>query len=149
MTVAVRAASCLAVVACFMAVTPAAGQLAPGKISFPNSGAAAAQPFFLDGVRLLHSFEWEDAADQFRKAQQADPSFALAYWGEALSHTGGHHFPPEQDMAAARKALVKLAPTRNERLAKATTDRERAYLNAVEQLYGDGDGQVRAIRYAE
>ena len=52
-------------------------------------------------------------------------------------------------MSAARKALVKLAATRAERLAKATTDRERGYLNAVEVLYGDGDGQERALRYAE
>ena len=131
-------------------VLPASGQTpAPGTVSFPNSGSAAAQPFFLDGVRLLHSFEWEDAADAFRKAQQADPSFALAYWGEALSHTGGHHFPPEQDMSAARRALVKLAPSRAERLAKATTEREKGYLTAVELLYGDGDSRQRALRYEE
>jgi hypothetical protein len=82
-----------------------------GTISFPNSGAPAAQPYFIEGVKFLHSFEWEDAAEAFRKAQQADPRFALAYWGEALSHTGGHHYPPEQDMASARKALAKHPPS--------------------------------------
>jgi tetratricopeptide (TPR) repeat protein len=131
------------------ALTASAQSKVPGTVSFPNSGSAAAQPFFLDGVRLLHSFEWEDAAEQFRKAAQADPGFALAYWGEALSHTGGHHFPPEQDIAAARKALLKLAPTRADRLAKASNERERAFLNAVEILYGDGDSKQRAVRYAE
>jgi tetratricopeptide (TPR) repeat protein len=120
-----------------------------GTINFPTSGAASAQPFFVEGVKFLHSFEWEDAAAAFRKAQQIDPGFALAYWGEALSHTGGHHFPPDQDIAAARRALVKLAASRSDRLAKAPTERERGYLNAVEVLYGDGDGQERAVRYAD
>ena len=120
-----------------------------GTINFPNSGSAAAQPYFIEGVKFLHSFEWEDAAEAFRKAQQADPGFALAYWGEALSHTEGHHYPPGQDIAAARKVLVKLGATRAERLAKAPTERERGFLNAVEVLYGDGDGHERMVKYEE
>src|SRR4030095_6597834 len=81
-----------------------------GTISFPNSGSAPAQPYFIEGVKFLHSFEWEDAAEAFRKAEQADPGFALAYWGEALSHTGRPHYPPEQNMAAARNGPVNVAP---------------------------------------
>jgi tetratricopeptide (TPR) repeat protein len=135
---------------CAVATSPAFAQLPPpGQVHFPNSGSASAQRDFLDGVRLLHSFEWEDAAEAFRKAQQADPAFALAYWGEALSHNGGHHFPPEQNISAARKALVKLGPSRADRLARARTDRERDYLNAVELLYGDGDSLLRAKKYEE
>src|SRR5262245_59117032 len=144
-----KAASTI-VLACGLMASPASGQNATlGSITFPNSGSAAAQPYFIEGVKFLHSFEWEDAADAFQKAEQADPTFALAYWGEALSHTGGHHFPSDQNMSAARKALVKLGASRAERLAKAKTDRERGYLNAVELLYGEGDGRERALRYAE
>src|SRR5438105_1608162 len=81
-------ASLLLSCVCWLAASPASGQTATlGTINFPNSGAPAAQPFFIEGVKFLHSFEWEDAADRFRKAQQADPGFALAYWGEALSFT--------------------------------------------------------------
>jgi tetratricopeptide (TPR) repeat protein len=135
---------------CCVVASPVSGQNALlGTITFPNSGSVAAQPYFIEGVKFLHSFEWEDAADVFRKAEQADPAFALAYWGEALSHTGGHHFPSDQDISAARKALLKLGATRAERLAKAPTDRERGYLNAVELLYGEGDGRERALRYEE
>jgi len=144
-----RACLFLSLICCVVA-SPVAGQSALlGTITFPNSGSAAAQPYFIEGVKFLHSFEWEDAADAFRKAEQADPGFALAYWGEALSHTGGHHFPSDQDISAARKALLKLGATRAERLAKAPTDRERGYLNAVELLYGEGDGRERALRYEE
>ncbi len=120
-----------------------------GTISFPNSGKEAAQQDFLDGVRLLHSFEWEDAAEAFQRAQTADPDFALAYWGEALSHTGGHHHPPGQDMSKARAALLKLGKTRAERVAKAPTDREKQYLESVHILYGPGDLQERCDEYEQ
>jgi tetratricopeptide (TPR) repeat protein len=120
-----------------------------GTFSFPNSGAAEAQEAFLAGVGMLHSFEWEDAAEEFQKAQQIDPNFVMAYWGEALSHTGGHHYPPEQDLAQARAALRKLGETREARLAKAPTERERMWLEAVELLYSAGDAQQGANAYAD
>ena len=120
-----------------------------GTIHFPNSGHEAAQQDFLDGVRLLHSFEWEDAAEAFQRAQAADPDFALAYWGEALSHTGGHHYPPGQDMSKAREALLKLGRTRAERVAQAPTDREKQYLESVHILYGPGDVLERSEGYEQ
>ena len=66
---------------------PPASQAAPplGTVRFPNSGSPAAQPAFLRGVAWLHNFGYEDAIDAFREAQAIDPSFALAYWGEAMS----------------------------------------------------------------
>ena len=57
-----------------------------GSLSFTNSGASAAQPDFLRGVLLLHSFEYAYAAEAFKQAQQIDPDFALAYWGEAMTY---------------------------------------------------------------
>ena len=44
-----------------------------GTVSFPNSGAAAAQRPFLRGLALLHSFEYDDARAAFREAAKADP----------------------------------------------------------------------------
>jgi len=52
-----------------------------GTIDFPTSGAPAAQAQFTRGVLLLHSFEYQDAAQAFHAAQRIDPAFALAYWG--------------------------------------------------------------------
>ena len=52
-----------------------------GSLSFPNSGNDAARSPFLRGVLLLHSFEYETSTEAFREAQEADPQFALAYWG--------------------------------------------------------------------
>ncbi|HEX3102088.1 MAG TPA: hypothetical protein VHQ01_09865, partial [Pyrinomonadaceae bacterium] len=71
----------------------------------------------------------------------------MAYWGEAM--TFNHPIWMQQDIAAARTALTKLAPTSAARLAKAKTDREKAYLNAVEVLYGDGSKFERDFRYED
>src|SRR6266545_4687497 len=97
-----------------------------GSVTFPTSGTASAQKEFLRGVLYLHSFEYDSAGRAFHRAQAADPDFAMAYWGEALSHT--HPVWNEQDVAAARGVLDRLGPGRQARLAKARTARERAYL---------------------
>ena len=52
-----------------------------GQISFPNSGAPAAQTEFIRGVAWLHSFGYEDAIDRFRAAQKIDPGFVMAVLG--------------------------------------------------------------------
>jgi len=116
-----------------------------GSISFPNSGTASAQPAFIRGVLELHSFEYEAAAEAFRDAQKADPGFALAYWGEAM--TDNHPLWQQQDKAAAQAALARLGDTPTARAAKAPTDRERQYLAAVEVLYGDGSKHDRDDAY--
>ena len=118
-----------------------------GDIAFANSGSAAAQGPFLEGLALLHDFEYVRAAESFRRAQAADPGFALAYWGEAMTYN--HAVWMEQDLAAARAALARLGPTAQARMARAATVRERDYLNSVEILYGEGTKEARDLRYAD
>ena len=116
-----------------------------GEVAFMNSGPAAAQADFLHGLAQLHNFEYEDAAEHFRKAEQIAPDFALAFWGEAMTknHTVWH----DEDVPAAREILSRLAPTQEVRLAKASTDREKLYLRSVEILYGEGTKDERDRRY--
>ncbi len=104
-----------------------------GRVDFANSGAAAAQADFAAGLALLHDFEYNAAAEAFVRAQTADPGFAMAYWGEAMTYN--HPIWMQQDAAAARAALARLAPTAAERRAKAPTEREKAWLDAIEILY--------------
>ena len=118
-----------------------------GRISFPTSGSAAAQTPFVRGVLLLHSFEYDDAIAAFRQAQRIDPGFAMAYWGEALSYNQPLWYNESVDKA--RAVLSRLAPTRAARLTKAPTDREKAYLDAVEKLFGDGAKAARDRAYAD
>ncbi len=117
-----------------------------GVVAFENSGAAQAQADFLLGLAQLHNFQYPEAARSFRSAQKTDPSFAMAYWGEAMTYN--HPVWAQQDRDAARTALAKLGATAQARAAKAPTPREKAYLHAVEVLYGDGDKYARDDRYA-
>jgi hypothetical protein len=137
-----------AIVLAVSTAAPTARQAAPpvGVVSFANSGKPAAQPAFLRGLALLHDFEYDRAAAEFRQAEAADPGFAMAYWGEAMTHN--HPVWMEQDLPAARAALSRLAASPEARAAKAGTARERAYLGAVEILYGDGSKEDRDQRYA-
>nr|MBA3811362.1 hypothetical protein [Caulobacteraceae bacterium] len=118
-----------------------------GEVSFANSGAPAAQAPFIRGLALLHNFEYADAAIAFREAQAADPGFAMAWWGEAMSYN--HPVWMEQDADKARRALASFGPTPDVRLSKAGTEREKAYVHALETLYGAGDKKDRDLRYAE
>jgi tetratricopeptide (TPR) repeat protein len=119
-----------------------------GLISFPTSGSAASQPSFIEGVKELHSFQFDEAALAFQKAEQLDPNFAMAYWGEAMSHN--HPLWAEVDVDKAKAALEKLGPTLDARLAKARTPKEKSYLQAVDQLfYSPGDKLARDIAYSK
>jgi tetratricopeptide (TPR) repeat protein len=118
-----------------------------GSIDFPTSGSAAAQPAFLRGVLLLHSFEFKAARSAFQSAQKIDPGFAMAYWGEALTYNAP--LWGLQDTEAARKSLEKLGRTPAERAARAPTERERAYLASLDRLYGTGDKAERDRAYSD
>jgi tetratricopeptide (TPR) repeat protein len=134
-------------VSLLFAGSPASADGVYGHVNFPNSGAPAAQADFLDGLALLHDFEYTAAAAAFRRAEAADPGFAMAYWGEAM--TFNHPIWMQQDLKAARDALNKLALTPSARRAKAKTEREKEYLDALEILYGEGSKEERDFRYED
>ncbi len=116
-----------------------------GRINFPTSGPVAAQESFVRGVLYLHSFEYESAREAFREAQEVDPSFTMAYWGEAM--TRNHPVWNRRYRAQAMAALTKLGATPEDRLATAPTERERMYLQAVETLFADGPKAKRDTAY--
>ena len=102
-----------ALLGCILALSGSACATLPteklGQVAFANSGAAEAQAPFLRGLALLHNFEYESSAEAFQEAQKADPGFAMAYWGEAMTYN--HAVWMEQDAPAARAVLARLAPT--------------------------------------
>ncbi|HEY3132654.1 MAG TPA: hypothetical protein VGL91_24605 [Acidobacteriota bacterium] len=118
-----------------------AQQAGLGKINFPTSGSAQAQVHFLRGVAALHSFWFEEALDAFRDSTRVDPDFMMGYWGEAMANN--HPLWSEQDTAAGRKVIAKMGGT--EKL----TPKERAFIDAVKLLYGDGDKPARDRAYSE
>lgn len=125
---------------------PAGERVGTEFMVFDTEASETAQAQFLRGLALLHNFEYWRAADAFRAAQEADPDFAMAYWGEAMTHN--HPLWEEQDRDAARAILARLAPTREARAAKAANAREAAWLDAVETLYAEeGPKEERDLAY--
>ena len=118
-----------------------------GSIDFPTSASPETQEHFIKGMLLLHSFEFDDAREAFVEAQKVEPDFAMAYWGEALTHN--HLLWNEQDFAQARKAMERLGPTPEARAAKAPTEREKDYIGTLDALYGEGSKRERDITYRD
>jgi len=114
-----------------------------GVLDFPNSGADAAQDAFERGVKLLHSFEFDDARAAFIEAQEIDAGFAMAIWGEAM--TLNHPLWGQQDRETALQVLEKLEPRDTLKVSK----RERRYLDAIFVLYGESDKPSRDLAYRE
>ena len=122
---------------CLVLIPALAAAQQLGETKFANSGALEAQQAFHEGLLLLHSFEYDDAREAFQRARSIDPDFAMAAWGEALTHQ--HPLWMQLDLDSARAALEDLAPTREGRLSKAPTEREKHYLRAVEALFFSSD----------
>ncbi len=119
-----------------------------GTVDFPTSTTSVvAQRDFSRGVLLLHLFHYDEAADAFRAAEHADTGFAMAYWGEAMTYT--HPVWDEQDTAAGRRALGRLAGTAQARERAAPTERERGYVRAVDALYAHGPKAKRDTLFSE
>ena len=108
-----------------------------GALDFPTSTkSAAAQTQFVRGMLLLHLYEYPRAEKAFQEAEKFDPDFAMAYWGEAMTAT--HPIWNQDNPEAGRAALAKLGATAELRAAKAGSPREKAWLGAVEALFGPG-----------
>ena len=112
-----------------------------GRVDFPTSGSAPAQALFLRGLAALHSFWYEEALEAFRDSTKIEPDFMMGYWGEAMALN--HPLWREQDTAAAREVIAKIKETTK------LSARERAYLDAVKLLYGEGDKRARDTAYSE
>lgn len=122
--------------------TPASNPPKLSKVDFPTSARSEeAQAHFLRGVAALHSFWYPVARDEFRSATGIEPEFMMGYWGEAMTH---NHplWGDQQETDAARKALAMITMTSE------LTPKERAYLDAVKVLYGEGDKRTRDQAYA-
>lgn len=107
-----------------------------GTIEFTVTGNEEALPHFKRGLLLLHSFEYQDAREEFLKARELDPDMAMAYWGEAMTYN--HSLWGEQDYEAGVATLQKLGQNGQTRQQKAATPLEKDFLQAIGILYQAG-----------
>lgn len=115
-----------------------------GTLDFETSASGEARTAFLTGVLALHSFWYEEARDHFRRARDIDPSFAMAYWGEAMTHD--HPIWEQHEGEPGRAVLDALDAQGGLR----TSEREQSYLAALKTLFeGEGDIGDRRSAYAD
>jgi tetratricopeptide (TPR) repeat protein len=122
-----------------LATSLSASELRLGSLKFENSGKPEAQAAFLRGLGWLHNFAYPQARREFVEAQKADPGFALAFWGEAM--TQNQPIWLTQDLEDGR-VIVQKFPA-------AKTPREQLYLDAVRALFGEGEKDARDAAYEQ
>jgi hypothetical protein len=115
-----------------------------GEVHFATSCNEPAQSDFNWAVALLHSFQFSRAIDGFDAVLRDDPTCAIAYWGIALSDWGNPFAPGMID-----RRLLQLGRESVERGEErgAKSGRERAYLAAVNNLYGQFAGTPQRARW--
>jgi tetratricopeptide (TPR) repeat protein len=102
-----------------------------GSVHFAISCSNAVQTSFQRAVALLHSFQYEQARAKFNGVAQQDPQCAMAQWGVAMSHY--HGLWHNGDANAGREALHRAQEIATTNMA--TTARERAYIDALSEIY--------------
>jgi tetratricopeptide (TPR) repeat protein len=132
----------------FMAIfhgSEAMAQEKLGKVDFPISCTPAAQKQFDRALAALHSFWYEEALRMFTAVAETDPGCAMAYWGIAMSIYYPLWVPPTESTVQKGLNAVEKA-----KALGAKTDRERAYIAAIESFYKDSnklDHRTRTLAY--
>jgi tetratricopeptide (TPR) repeat protein len=117
-----------------------------GNISFPTTtGSEQAQKAFIEGMLLLHLFEYPFAQERFQRAQELDPGFVMAYWGEAMTYN--HPIWDEQNQEAAQATMNRLGDSAEARQSSTSSQKEKDYLAALDILYGDDSKADRDRAY--
>lgn len=116
-----------------------------GTVAFNFSGGKELRDDFQLGVKLLHSFEYDEAEKVFARVIYKEPSCAMAYWGVAMSNFHPLWTPPTPDELAKGAKAVEIAKT-----IGGKTELENAYINAISTFYADYqklDHKSRALRF--
>src|SRR3954468_23791130 len=138
-----------------------------GTVHFATSCSAAVQPSFQRAVAMLHSFGYEAARKAFEDVAQRDPDCAIAWWGVAMTQyhglwqqisaaegkaaiekardvvkrnsAGANH--AQEDSAKENPAKQTSKTAQNSKAttksAKQTSARERAYIEALGNIFDD------------
>ena len=130
-----------------MALSTSAASQDLGAIEFPTSGSAAAQPAFIKGVLLMHSFEYDDAKEAFVEAQKADPGFAMAYLGEAMTYNHAVWQQTAPDLAKAALGGSRQHPRRGSPGRR--RPRKRIGWRALDALMARASKLARDLAYAD
>jgi len=125
---------------CVATATPS-GEASLGQVHFANTCKPQVQVRFLEGIALLHSFEFTESEQAFSQVENDDPKCVIAAWGIALSKTQrSGASAPQKDLAAG---WIQLQPWL---AVRAGTDREQMYIDAVRAMYEGYDKTAANVR---
>jgi hypothetical protein len=114
-----------------------------GSVNFATSCNEAAQKEFNRAAALLHSFQFGRAIEGFNAVLGKDATCGIAYWGISLSNWSNPFAPGIKDKGQLQ--LGQESAKRGKSVG-AKTERERAYLAAVGNLYSDFDSTSQRAR---
>jgi tetratricopeptide (TPR) repeat protein len=122
--------------------TGSADQVGSASVAFETSCAPAVKANFNRAVALLHSFWFAQAIAAFNDVAAKDPSCAMAHWGVALSQWGN----PFGGVRTAEQIMLGRAAIQKAQRTGSPTVRERAYIDAVAELFTDGNAPTQRAR---
>ncbi|CAN5922030.1 hypothetical protein BH11MYX3_BH11MYX3_30760 [soil metagenome] len=113
-----------------------------GVLVFPVTGGSPAVRRELElGLLAMHSFWYEESIRRFENAIKADPSFAMGYWGLAMSHS--KILFEDDNLEAGRAALAKITST------DTLTPLERGWIDAARALFASDQTNERRLAFLE
>jgi tetratricopeptide (TPR) repeat protein len=113
-----------------------------------STASAEAQRDFDAGLTLLYAFNPQEARRRFERALAADPGFAMAHWGMAMSW--GVNINTSFDPASQLKGKAEIGKAKN--LEGSATPPEVALIDAATVRFahtGKNDGDASATAYAD
>src|SRR5678816_1432580 len=116
-----------------------------GKVEFETLFGENVKEDFNLAVKLLHSFEYDEAEKMFAKVIDKAPDCAIAYWGVAMSNFHPLWMPPSQPELQKGMQAIQIA-----RSIKNKTKRETDYIEAMGQFYGNAeqsDHRTRVLKF--
>src|SRR5712671_1897063 len=102
---------------------------------------AQAQEFFDQGLRLIYSFNHDEAARSFHRAAELDPKLAMAYWGIAEAVGPNYNDPASEGRFVQAPAAIEKAQT----LVADASESDKAYIAALAMRFpADPKSDLRA-----
>lgn len=103
-----------------------------GVVEFATSCSESVQEDFNLAIKLLHSFEYDEAEKAFAKVIDQEPGCAMAYWGIAMSNFHPLWAPPTDAELKKGAKAVEIAQS-----MKGKTVEEENYIKAIAVFYKD------------
>ncbi len=129
----------------FVTATTLFAQHEHGVVELETTCEADAHADLTNGVALLHHMMYEQSAEAFDAAAEADPQCAMAQWGIAMTQLHPLWAPPTKDeLKRGREAVSKA------RALEPSNARERAYIEAIAAFFEmEGDFGERLAAWEE